>query len=495
MSTLPKTESELIRPTLVSEIPAATAEVLPSGAPSRFRRVVRLVALTDMYLGTVAMITAYLIRFPGDPIRLEFALAIAVAPVVWLGVFSAFGLYGLRRLAPAEEFRRIVWAVAVATTAVTLISFWSKSSLSRIWVGLTWILATVFLLAGRKVWHFVMARMRADGRLAFRTLVVGANGEVSRLVDAMSAPDSGFRVVACLATAAGRPYAETSDGVALPVINDVSGIRDAVQETRADAIFVASSTVTPEETAEVVKVARQEGLEVHMSSSLPLVVSTRLTLQPVGDVMALSLRPVQLSGRQAVLKRAFDILVAGTALILLLPVMLVIAAAIKLTSRGPVLFRQHRVGRHGNGFMILKFRTMLQGAESMLEDVAHLNEASGVLFKIRDDPRVTKVGRWLRRWSLDELPQLFNVLRGEMSLVGPRPALPDEVAKYEEWHRGRLEVAPGVTGLWQVNGRSDADFDQYVRLDLFYIENWSLTYDLYILLKTIPTLLSRRGAY
>jgi exopolysaccharide biosynthesis polyprenyl glycosylphosphotransferase len=449
-----------------------------------------------MYLGTLAMLLAYLIRFPGQRIRIEFALVIAIAPFVWLGVFSAFGLYGLRRLAPAEEFRRLVWAVAVATTAITLISFWSKSSLSRVWVGLTWLLATVLLLSGRKVWHRVTGQMRGDGRLAFRTLIVGANGEVDRLIEALAGPESGFRVVACVATAAGTPeVASVRPDSALPVIGDVSRIREAIQETRADSIFLASSSVTPEEAAEVTKAARQEGVEVHVSSSLPVVVSTRLTLQPIGDVMALSLRPVELSGRQAALKRGFDVVLSLVTLVVLAPVLVGIVLAIKLSSRGPVLFKQLRVGRHGKQFMMLKFRTMLKGAESMLRDVAHLNEASGALFKIHNDPRVTRVGRWLRRWSLDELPQLFNVVRGDMSLVGPRPALPDEVAQYEEWHRGRLEIAPGVTGLWQVNGRADVEFDQYVRLDLFYIENWSLTYDLFILMKTIPALVSKKGAY
>jgi exopolysaccharide biosynthesis polyprenyl glycosylphosphotransferase len=493
VSTLPKSESELGRPPLVREVP--TPEALPSGAPARLRKVARLVAVTDMYLGTTAMLAAYLIRFSGQPIRLEFALVMAVAPFVWLGVFSAFGLYGLRRLAPAEEFRRIVWAVAVGTTLVALISFWSKSSFSRIWVALTWFLATVFVLVGRKIWHVVMGRMRADGRLAYRTIVVGANGEVARLVQVMKTPDSGFRVVGCLSTAAGEAKVQDfPEDLRLSVLGDVGNIRDAIRETGADSIFIAASSVTPEETADVAKVARQQGVELRMSSSLPLVVSTRLTLQPVGDVMALSLRPVQLSGRQAALKRIFDLIVSGALLLLLMPLLIAIAAAIKITSRGPILFRQRRVGRQGEYFMMLKFRTMVTGAESLLQDLAGRNEASGLLFKIRDDPRITRVGKWLRRWSLDEVPQLINVMRGEMSLVGPRP-LPIDVSDYEEWQLARLEVPPGVTGLWQVSGRSDLSFDEFVRLDLFYIENWSITYDLFVLAKTIPALLSKKGAY
>ena len=173
--------------------------------------------------------------------------------------------------------------------------------------------------------------------------------------------------------------------------------------------------------------------------------------------------------------------------------MIAIAIAIKLTSPGPVLFKQRRVGAMEREFTILKFRTMVVGAHSQRDSLD--NEADGLLFKMRRDPRVTRVGRFLRKTSLDELPQLFNVLRGEMSLVGPRPALPEETARYAESQRGRLRVKPGVTGLWQVNGRHDLVFEDYVRYDLFYVENWSLTMDLYILAKTIPALLTARGSY
>jgi lipopolysaccharide/colanic/teichoic acid biosynthesis glycosyltransferase len=177
------------------------------------------------------------------------------------------------------------------------------------------------------------------------------------------------------------------------------------------------------------------------------------------------------------------------------PLLLAIAAAVKVTSPGPVLFRQRRIGLRGRPFTMVKFRTMRTGADSDVETLRAEHRVSDVMFKMKDDPRVTRVGRWLRRFSLDELPQLFNVIRGDMSLVGPRPALPEEVAKYEDWHLDRLEVPPGITGLWQISGRADLSFDECVQLDLFYIENWSLAYELFILGKTIPVLLSRRGAY
>jgi exopolysaccharide biosynthesis polyprenyl glycosylphosphotransferase len=218
-------------------------------------------------------------------------------------------------------------------------------------------------------------------------------------------------------------------------------------------------------------------------------------VQSLGGVTALSLRPVRLTGTQAVIKRAFDIVVAGIGLVLLSPVLAAIAVSVKLTSPGPVLFRQKRVGHRGRPFTMLKFRTMQVGADSMVDELRAEHGVEDLMFKMKDDPRVTRVGRVLRKVSLDELPQLINVVIGDMSLVGPRPPLPEEVTRYEDWQFDRLEVPPGISGLWQVSGRSDLSFEDCVRLDLFYIENWSLAYDLYILAKTIPVLVSKRGAY
>jgi lipopolysaccharide/colanic/teichoic acid biosynthesis glycosyltransferase len=181
--------------------------------------------------------------------------------------------------------------------------------------------------------------------------------------------------------------------------------------------------------------------------------------------------------------------------VLLSPFLVGMALAVRFSSPGPVLYPQRRIGQRGRPFTMHKFRTMENGAEAQVEELRLAHGVCDVMFKLPDDPRVTPVGRFLRRFSLDELPQLLNVLRGEMSLVGPRPPLPEEVAMYEDWQFDRLEVRPGVTGLWQVSGRSDLSFDECVRLDLFYIENWSLAYDLYIIAKTIPVLFSRRGAY
>jgi exopolysaccharide biosynthesis polyprenyl glycosylphosphotransferase len=279
------------------------------------------------------------------------------------------------------------------------------------------------------------------------------------------------------------------------VLGNLVDLRDLIRTTGAECVFVASSAVSQDELKPVAKAVRLEGVEVRVTATLPEVLASRLTVQPLGGITALSLRPARLTGSQVVAKFAFDIIVSSVLLLLLSPLLAAVAIGVKLTSPGPVLYRQRRVGLRGRPFTMLKFRTMRRNADREVEQLRDAHGVTDVMFKMKNDPRVTRIGRWLRKFSIDELPQLFNVLRGDMSLVGPRPPLPEEVTRYEDWHFDRLEVPPGITGLWQVSGRSDIAFDDAVRLDIFYIENWSLTYDLYILIKTIPVLILNRGAY
>jgi len=222
---------------------------------------------------------------------------------------------------------------------------------------------------------------------------------------------------------------------------------------------------------------------------------SRVAVENLNGIPLLGTREPLLRDWQVFLKRVLDVLMASIVLVVLSPVLLIIAVAIRLDSPGPAIFKQRRVGRGGVEFTCFKFRSMFCDAESRVALLRDQNEATGPLFKMRNDPRRTRVGRILRRFSLDELPQFWNVLRGEMSVIGPRPALPSEVKEYAPWHQRRLEVPPGVTGLWQVSGRSDLTFDEMVLLDVYYIENWSPFLDLRILLKTIPTAILGSGAY
>jgi len=470
-----------------------TIHVPDLGAPTardQYRRLYRWMALTDMLSVALAMLVAFWLRFRVTLPAGEFLTLLLVTPLVVVGVFALFKLYSVHRFTPAEEFRRIILAVSLALAGLAITSFWAKESFSRAWIGLSWALSLLATLVSRRLWHGYVRRRRIRGGYSFLTLIVGTNDEAIHLEELMRAPSFGYRALGFVSTA---QVPTSMDG--LPILGGIRNLRDLIRQSGAECIFVAASALGVEEMGHVAKAVRLEGVEVRVTATLPQVLSSRLSVQPIGGVMAISLTPARLSGSQAIAKRVFDLVVAGLGTLVTTPLWLVVAIAIKVTSPGPVLYRQARVGQRGRPFTMLKFRTMVNGADSMLEALRARNEASGPLFKLRDDPRVTRVGRWLRRWSLDELPQLLNVLRGDMSLVGPRPPLPEEVRQYEEWQFDRLEVRPGITGLWQVSGRSDLSFEEYVRLDLFYIENWSLAYDLYIVAKTLPILLSRRGAY
>ena len=469
-----------------------------SGPPERgeaarlYARLARWIAVTDILGLEVALILTRLLRRGFASWEPDFVLLLGIAPLVWVGVFAALQLYSLSRLSPVEEFRGLIGGSAIAVVIVGVVVRRDVAGvLSQGWLVLAWFVALTLVLIGRQVWHRRMGRMRASGRLAYRTLIVGANDEAVRIAETLGPkPYLGFFPVGFLRTDTISPRLN-----GLPVLGTAEDLSEVVRANSVDCVFVAASAVTSTVIKHITRELRGHQVEVRVSANLTEILSSRLTVQPVGDLLALSLRPVRLSGRQAVAKRTFDIVVGGIAVILSSPLWITAALLIKLTSRGPVLFKQERVGRNARPFTMYKFRTMVQGAEALLAQLEDRNEASGPLFKIREDPRITRVGRLLRRYSIDELPQLLNVLKGEMSLVGPRPPLAREVAIYEDWHRGRLEVKPGITGLWQVGGRSELSFDDYVRLDLFYIENWSISYDLYLLGKTIPAVLVPKGAY
>lgn len=261
-------------------------------------------------------------------------------------------------------------------------------------------------------------------------------------------------------------------------------------------MVIVSPTAVPAGTLADLTVSFEgSGVDLAIAPSLFEVVTRRVTVENVANVPVLHVNEIRIEGVRAIAKRAVDI--AGSILLMLVlwPVMLAAALAIRLVDGAPVLFNQLRVGKDGSEFVLRKFRTMQIGAEESRPGLESLNEAGDHLFKVRNDPRVTRVGDFLRRWSIDELPQLWNVLVGEMSLIGPRPPLPDEVSQYDSWQTRRLRARPGISGYWQVSGRSEIPFDEAVRLDLFYIANWSLSFDLYLIARTVRAVLSRRGAY
>jgi len=465
----------------VLQVPLAAPP--PSATTRQYRTIALGLAATDAAAICLALILSYGLQFDGQPPPPRELVLIGLAPLVWVLVFKAFSLYSPMYISPADEFRRTVGATGVGLVLLVVVSYWSKSSFSRGWIGLTWVLALLLELLARRFWRLYQHRQKLDGRLALRTLIIGATGEAIRLAKTLAAPGSGFLPLGYV-----QPHGADEAGDTLPVLGGIDQLHELIAEQSVDCLFVASTLVESDVLEVVSQAGRRQGVQVLVSANLTHVLSSRLALQQVGSVIALALRPVRLTGTQAVAKRAFDLVVGSLGLVITLPVWLTAAIAIRLTSPGPVFFHQERVTKGGRTFRMHKLRTMRQ-------DLPADADTTVPFFKIDQDPRITRVGHLLRKWSLDELPQLWNVLRGEMSLVGPRPLPAEQVAANLELLGPRHEVPAGMTGWWQINGRSDVAPTQAVRLDAFYIENWSLTFDLYIVLKTMSTVLERKGAY
>ena len=459
-----------------------------SGAPERFRRIGRWMAVTDAICMATALILSFLFRYGSLDMPMGYLAVVGIAPFVWVGTYRLYSLHRPQLLSSWEEFRRTISASSVGMVAVIMGSFWTQASLPRLWVGATWALVLFFELASRRAWRKHVGKLQEQGRLALRTLIVAAGNEHKRIEEALSVQGSGFTPVGLVSTDGG-----TSPDV-LPVVASLDDLVEGIYDYGVDCLFVDPTGLEERQMLTIIKLARQQDVEVHVAANLPEILSPRLTVQPLQGIMALSLRPVRLSGTQALVKRAFDLAISVPLSILLLPLYAAVGIAIKLASPGPVLFKQYRVTKGGHVFSMYKFRTMSSDAERFV--VENEIDTSTPFFKMGDDdPRLTKVGARLRRWSIDELPQLINVIRGEMSLVGPRPLPADQVAANLELLGPRHEVPAGMSGWWQVQGRSDVDADEAIRLDLFYIENWSLALDIYVLLKTLGAVVARKGAY
>jgi exopolysaccharide biosynthesis polyprenyl glycosylphosphotransferase len=321
-----------------------------------------------------------------------------------------------------------------------------------------------------------------------RTVLLGDAETLPRLHAALGSSRSGieYDFVGAVANAPVR---------GLPLLASLADLEAALTSGPVDELIVADADVEDERLLELVERAHRRGVKVRVAPRATELLTDRAEYVPGQGVPLFELRPPVLAGADWLVKRTFDLVVSVAAVVLGLPLWLTIAAAIKLTSPGPVLYHDRRVGLNHREFTMLKFRTMVAGADEQQEELETANEADGPLFKIRDDPRATRVGAILRRFSLDELPQVLNVLRGEMSLVGPRPLRLRDYNMLEDWHRKRNLVLPGMTGLWQISGRSSLTFDDLVRLDFYYLENWSLWLDITILVRTVPAVVSRRGAY
>jgi exopolysaccharide biosynthesis polyprenyl glycosylphosphotransferase len=373
-------------------------------------------------------------------------------------------------------------------------TFWFRplvySRLMFLWAGLLIVtLLSLSRLIKRWVWGSLMRR----GISVDRVLIVGA-GEVGRRLmrNIVAQPELGYRVIGFVDD---DPEKSRTDIGRFKALGGIDNLPRVVQEEAISEVIITLPWIYHRKILGIMHQCERERVRARIVPDLFQLALSRVDIEDLGGIPIIGVKEISITGWNLAFKRASDIVLSLAVLIFLSPLLLLISVAIKLDSPGPALFKQVRVGKGGRRFICYKFRSMRQGAEEERPQLADLDEVVGPIFKIRHDPRCTRVGRFLRRTSLDELPQLYNVLRGEMSLVGPRPPIPLEVEQYQEWHRKRLEVSPGMTGLWQVSGRSQLTFDEMCLLDIYYLENWSPLLDLKIALKTIPAVLAGRGAY
>ncbi|MGX1793241.1 sugar transferase [Microbacterium sp. NPDC055312] len=476
------------------------------GTPAWEVRYGRKLLVTDVVVVTIAVFGAQAVRFGSTLAELqvplprydEFAVTYAMvsAGLVTAWLFSltvgdtrhptVFGV-------GPTEYKRVVNSTLFLFGALAIVAYLLKADIGRGYLLIALPLGLVLLLLSRWFWRRRLHSQRGRGKNMHRTVVVGERNKVEHVISSLTRDTFVGFDIAGVVTEHGTPTALPGGA---PVLGSYEDILDVVQAEGADTlIMVSADRISPRRLREIGWELDQRRVDLIVAASLTDVAGPRIHARPVAGMPLIHVDHPRFTGGRRVVKRASDIIASLIGLIILSPVFLILAVVVKRDSAGPVLFRQDRVGLGGKSFKMLKFRSMVADAEDRLPGLLDQSDGNGVLFKMHADPRVTAVGAWLRRYSLDELPQLLNVLRGEMSLVGPRPPLAHEVERYDQWTRRRLLVKPGITGLWQVSGRSDLSWDDSVRLDLYYVENWSLVGDILIIVRTIRVVAFPSGAY
>ena len=477
------------------------------------RLIATLVFLLDLVLISAAFFLAHALRshllpalggrwIPGALYPVERYLPLLpLALVLWSVLLWSSGRYRSHRTVPVLDEASAIVRITATASILFLLIVWAfrlderlldDDRLSRIWIALFAFLTGALLLCEKLALRVSSRYVRAHGFNYRTVLIVGAN-EAARSIAASILGHRfwGYRVAGFVADD-DEPMPETLGG--LPVLGRVSEIRRIVAAQVIDEVLFAIDRRDFDRFEDLFLALQEQGIITRFALNFFPHAKASVQLEDLDGVPLLTFSTGPTSVGGLLLKRTQDIVLAGVLLVLALPVLAALAALIRLSSSGAVLFRQTRCGRNGRLFTLYKFRTMTADAEGRRREIEHLNEMDGPVFKARNDPRVTRFGRFLRKFSLDELPQLWNVVKGDMSLVGPRPPIPEEVAQYERWQRRRLAMKPGLTCLWQISGRNELDFEQWMKLDLAYIDNWSPWLDLKILLRTIPVVLSGKGA-
>ncbi len=458
--------------------------------------------LIDIVLINLAFVLGYTLRYQ---VQLFRDIAFDAPLSSYLGLQALFTLtlllffwtdnvYNTRRSAWFEQMSRVTGAVIKMPFVIwTVIFIFGPSVYSRLMILYAAVLVVLLLGLARAIKLWLESRLRARGVGVANLLIVGA-GEIGRAVmrTVFARPDLGFR---CVGFIDDDPQRGQTDIGRFPALGELVALPDLLKKHAVDEVVVTLPWSAQPKILEIVNQCQKLGVRARVVPSLLQINFSQVDVDDFGGIPVLGIRGRTISPVNRLLKRLFDLFFGSLIALFTLPVVAAAALAIKFDSPGPVIFTQARAGLDGRAFRIFKLRSMRQDAEQARDRLEALNEADGPMFKIKDDPRMTRVGRFLRRFSIDELPQFWNVVRGEMSIIGPRPALMREVENYDEWHRERLRVKPGISGLWQISGRSDLKFEEMVLLDVYYIENWTLGMDFKIMLQTVPYLLMSRGAY
>lgn len=458
----------------------------------------------DVLALTLALGLAYFIRFYTDIAFFEDVEPFLapdwqiVAPIIifWIVVLAAFRLYDLQNLlGGTKEYASIFNACAVATCLFVLLTFFVPVvRISRGAITLAWIFAVIFLGVERFFLRRAAYFLRGHGWFKSKTLIVGVDGEARAIAQQLqSAPTIGAQIVGFVAEG---PLSETRIDSPLSVVGTIETLPELVERYDVNELIVSTAGLHRGELLNIFQTfANSDRVEVRFSSGLYELFTTGMSVREVGQVPLVSMNKLRLDPIESAIKTVIDKTVSFALLVLLSPLYLLLAILIKLDSPGPVIHRRRVLGHRGQPFDALKFRTMYTNSAEILQQYPEKAHELELNHKVKDDPRITRIGAWLRRCSLDELPQLVNILWGQMSLVGPRMISPEETPKYGKWKFNLLTVKPGLTGLWQVKGRSNLSYDERVRLDMYYIRNYTIWLDLQILAQTVPVVLSGTGAY
>ena len=465
----------------------------------RYRRgLVLLDATVLVVAGLLGVLARFGFAAPEAEVRgVSYLVGSLLLVPVWMATMAVSRCYEERFLGNGtEEFRRVANASFRVAAVVVFVLFMTDTEVSRGFLAVALPVGLVGVVGGRYAGRLWLHGRRRRGECMHKAVVVGAAGEALEMTTTLQAsPLAGLQVVGACVVGDSTRY---TDGSLIPVLGTLTDVIPVLERLGADTVVVAKGdAIVQEELRQLSYQLEGSGVDLLVSPRLTNVTGSRISWRTIPGLPLLHVDEPELDGARRVVKATFDRLVGLLLLLVTAPLLLGLAAAVRLTSRGPALFRQERVGRDGQTFRIWKLRTMHVAAEAerlrLLERNVHGGGA--ILFKLHDDPRITALGKVLRRYSLDELPQLVNVVLGHMSLVGPRPPLPSEVERYDGQVIRRLLVKPGMTGLWQVSGRSDLGWDESVRLDLHYVENWSLGLDVAIICKTVIAVLRKSGAY